>query len=192
LFPYFYLKSIRRFIRRSSLVKVVAHILKAKKLKLFFDQLIVRKIGSSKITQIHQDLPFWPIAGVHTCGVWIPLTPIERDSGPLSYVLGSHISTELFSNYPPHGLPYRSKDDFPLAKSFCDMSPGDFLAHHPRTAHWSDACSTTSGRAVYIAAFAGEKEIFHSRAAAMRFPIPLGLGNGDRLEGALFPDVYCI
>ncbi len=190
LFPYFYSAAVRTFIEQSPIGEIVGTMLCAHKARMFFDQFIVRRNACQKSTEIHQDLPFWPIVGHQTCGISIPLEGVNEGDGPLFYLPGSHKMPVLFSNYERHGLPLMKRSDFAVEALTWSLSQGDAVLHNPRTAHWSGPCKHGHTRAVYIAAFVGECERFLPRPAAMRFPIPLELDVDAQIAGPMFPIIW--
>lgn len=56
---------------------------------LFNDELLVKEPGTSRETPWHHDGSYWPIQGAPIFSVWIPLDPVQRDSGALEFIRGS-------------------------------------------------------------------------------------------------------
>lgn len=191
LFPYFYSAAIRTFLSESPIGAIAGALLQAEKVRLLFDQIIIRRPGSRKRTSVHQDLPHVPISGRQSCSFWIPLSKVTAEDGPLHYLLGSHRLGGLYSNFEPHGLPDFDSGAFSNSKTGSwELNCGDCLVHDLRTIHWSGECAGAHHRSVYIAVMVGEDETFKIRPASMSFPIDLELKEGDQIQGPLFPEIW--
>ncbi len=64
----------------SPATRVAASILDAREVVFFYDQLFVKRPLTKTRTQWHQDLPFWPLAGVDIPSLWISLDHIDQST----------------------------------------------------------------------------------------------------------------
>lgn len=108
--------------------------------KLPFDQ---------NATPAHQDGFYWNRKPNIACSLWIALDPVDRENGCLWYARGSQKLGIL-----PHeasgvlGFSQGLKD-FDVKKVDAvpaELSPGDAVAHHASTIHWTDVNRTPRHR----------------------------------------------
>jgi phytanoyl-CoA hydroxylase len=60
-------------------------------MRLWHDQLFIKRPEGSLATEFHQDLPYWPVpADAFTVSAWLALGDIGEDDGCLSFIPGSH------------------------------------------------------------------------------------------------------
>jgi ectoine hydroxylase-related dioxygenase (phytanoyl-CoA dioxygenase family) len=64
--------------------------IRANKVNIFYDQLLIKEPGTVKRTPWHHDMPYWPLVGWQVCTIWLALDPVTRESGAVEYVRGSH------------------------------------------------------------------------------------------------------
>jgi hypothetical protein len=131
----------------------------------FYDRLFVKEPGTSAATRWHQDLSYWPVRAERIVTVWMPLDPVDAESGAVAYVRGSHRWPELFAPanfYEDTGDPMERRKDAARAVDpptrdidanpsrydvvTWDAEPGDVILHHPRTIHGAPGNRTTDRR----------------------------------------------
>jgi len=108
--------------------------------KLPFDQ---------NATPAHQDGFYWNRKPNIGCSLWIALDPVDRENGCLWYARGSHLAGIL-----PHaasgvlgfsqglvGFDASKVDAVPI-----ELKPGDAVAHHASTIHWTHVNRTPRHR----------------------------------------------
>jgi ectoine hydroxylase-related dioxygenase (phytanoyl-CoA dioxygenase family) len=109
-----------------------AMLMGADAVRLWHDQALYKEAGG-KPTQAHQDQPYWPIAEDRTITAWIPLGEVDRETGCMGYVPGSHNEERRFVDI------FAGDEDASLDISdkavFVPASPGDVLFHHGKTMH---------------------------------------------------------
>jgi ectoine hydroxylase-related dioxygenase (phytanoyl-CoA dioxygenase family) len=64
--------------------------MRANKVNIFYDQLLIKEPGTVKRTPWHHDMPYWPLVGWQVCAIWLALDPVTKESGAVEYVRGSH------------------------------------------------------------------------------------------------------
>lgn len=145
------------------------------------------KPGGGAATPWHQDLQYMPLDTEKVLSIWIPLTDVTPDMGPLIFADGSHLHGALEA--PAAG------GRFPVARNG-PMRAGDASLHMGWTLH--GALRNTSGRmreAITIGCYADGARIRLDGAAPpiMRnfldsyFP---GLAPGDLAAGPLTPVIF--
>ncbi len=198
---------IREFTRRSELLELAAELLGARRVGLFFDQLLVKEPGTAANMPWHQDLPYWPVdppAALVT--LWIPFDPVDRTSGTVLYARGSHRWPETSRRWQ---LPRPSGEAAPeliepaavmVDPSFVywELEPGDVIAHHPLSVHGSpgNLSADTRRRALALRYFSDEcryhyrpKHILENPKIQAMLP-PLSFAEGDPIESEAFPIIY--
>jgi ectoine hydroxylase-related dioxygenase (phytanoyl-CoA dioxygenase family) len=123
---------IRPLTFHADVCRMAAELIGTKAVRLWHDQALYKEAGG-KSTQAHQDHPFWPIAEDATITAWIPLVEVDRETGCMGYVPGSHRDArqfvDIFAGDDSKGPQVEDQAVFVPAK------PGDVLFHHGRTMH---------------------------------------------------------
>jgi ectoine hydroxylase-related dioxygenase (phytanoyl-CoA dioxygenase family) len=153
---------IRPLTFHQEICRMAADLVGAGAIRLWHDQALYKEAGG-KSTQAHQDHPYWPIAEDATITAWIPLVEVDRETGCMGYVPGSHRDArqfiDIFAGDDSKGPHVEDQAVFVPAR------PGDVLFHHGRTMHmalpnqsgitrraytaiyFADGCTRGSGRA---------------------------------------------
>ena len=192
------------FATRSPLGGVVAALLGADDVWLYEDSVLVKEPLTEERTAFHQDMAYFHLAGELVCTAWVPLDPVDAESGAVRYVVGSHHDR---TRYRPNlfvttmALPGTEGDDVPdhdaaerrgdaRIVSF-DTEPGDVVIHHARTIHGAhgNAHATRRRRAISVR-YAGTGTVFSPVAGAPEKPHHRGVAAGDALDDAHFPRAW--
>ncbi len=80
---------VRRFVFGQRLAGIAAALMGVSAVRLYHDQSLYKE-PSGGFTPAHADQYYWPLASDRTVTVWIPLQPVPREMGPLSFYTGSH------------------------------------------------------------------------------------------------------
>ena len=144
----------RILLADSPIAEIVAGLLGAEDLWLFFDQIWVKEAGPGRRTPWHQDSTSWLVGGNQVCGFWMAVEPLEAEDS-LEFVRGSHRGPmysgtafdpydETTPYYPDSGLP--RLPDIEADRGAFDIvsfpnEPGDALFFHPQTLHGGAAGS---------------------------------------------------
>lgn len=143
---------LRDFLRNSRIPQIVCDILDADKATFWRDEVHLKSGGSStNATPWHHGIGSFPFKGEDVLTLWMPLTPVSIEDGPLRTIRGSH--RVLDRRYRP---PTRAAQSGVGSHLYCDvpdfdrlsqedqvevvtwtMAPGDALAFHPYTVHSS-------------------------------------------------------
>jgi len=129
--------------------------------RLDLDHGIFKAAGSAAPTPWHQDEAFWDGRYDHDgLSVWIPLQPVDKDSGCLQFVPGSH-RREVIRHQPiggdgrVHGLEIPNFE--PPSATICPLPLGGATVHHARTLHYSTPNTSPVHRRAYILTFTGRR-----------------------------------
>lgn len=72
------------------LPELISQLLGSQRLQFHNDQLFLKEPRSLLRTAFHQDASFFLMKGHQMAICWVPLDPVERESGAMGYVRGSH------------------------------------------------------------------------------------------------------
>lgn len=138
---------LQGFIRGSSLGPVAAYLMESNEVRFFNDHLLVKEPGTDAPTPWHQDLPYFPCRGTQVCSAWIALDEVSKDTGAMSFVVGSHKTGKQYQpeNFGTGELYAGKRFDGPVPdidgqpnefETVCyELAPGDVTFHHGLTLH---------------------------------------------------------
>ncbi|KXS10506.1 PhyH-domain-containing protein [Gonapodya prolifera JEL478] len=190
-------KQAMDFIRNGPCAEITGRIMDAKQCRFLYDQLFMREPGTESRTPWHQDQPYWSISGWQVCSVWIPLEPIDKETGSLEYIGGSHRwsahSPQKFGTgerYAGNSLPtlpdidaQRSKGELDILKY--GMEVGDALVFQAMIVHGSPGNQhSTARRRAWATRWIGDDiRWINDQEREWGFPIGYdpGLKHGDKL-----------
>ncbi len=165
---------------------MAAALMDAQAVRLWHDQALYKEAGG-KPTQAHQDHPYWPIAEDDTITAWIPLMPVDRETGCMGYVPGSHRAPEqfvdIFAGNDSNG------PDIEAQAVFVPAMPGDVLFHHGRTMHMALPNRSSDVRRAYTAIYFADG---CTRGGDRPHPSVdrTGIAPGAPIDGAATPIVW--
>jgi len=88
-FVWTYNAAFKQFVFESPAARIAARMMRASKVNVFYDQLLIKEPGTVKRTPWHHDMPYWPLVGWQVCTIWRALDRVTKDSGAVEYVRGS-------------------------------------------------------------------------------------------------------
>lgn len=165
---------------------MAADLMGAAKVRLWHDQALYKEAGGQS-TQAHQDHPYWPIAEDQTITAWIPLTAVDRETGCMGYVPGSHHDdrqfVDIFAGDDSVGPQIEDKVVFVPAEA------GDVLFHHGRTMHMALPNISSGTRRAYTAIYFADG---CTRGGDRKHPSVdrTGIAVGAKIDGAATPIVW--
>lgn len=143
---------IRPLTFHQNIAQAAAALLQASVVRLWHDQALFKEQGG-RVTDPHQDLPYWPMAEEDALTAWIPFDGSTRENGCMYYIPGSHkVADRTFVDI------FRRGDEDPMdqAKDLLTAEPvhvevprGSVAFHHGLTAHGANANRSTQTREVH-------------------------------------------
>ena len=193
-----------RFARASGLPAIAAALLRASKLNLWEDSVLVKEPGSGERTAWHQDLAYFHVSGEQLCTTWVPLDEVDAHTGAMAFVRGSHRWPQLFRPnlfVSTLAIPGTSGDEVPDIDALAargevelvqwDLAPGDVSVHHARTLHAAGANrSATRWRRAISVRYCGDDARYLFRPGAPRKPHHADVREGDELDHERCPVVW--
>jgi ectoine hydroxylase-related dioxygenase (phytanoyl-CoA dioxygenase family) len=82
-------EGVRRFTLSPRFAKIAADLMGVEGVRLYHDQALYKEPGGGP-TPYHQDRYYWPLDTDDTITMWMPLVPITREMGSMTFVDGSH------------------------------------------------------------------------------------------------------
>jgi phytanoyl-CoA hydroxylase len=157
-------------------------------LRLWHDQLLMKKPHNHAPTEYHQDAPYWPHARArHSLSAWVALVDVPVERGCMTFMPGQQDRrdiraadltdrTDLFEAAPD--LVYSPRVTLPLRA-------GDVTFHNGYTPHTANANDTDDVRLAHVIAYVDRDVAFDGRPHVCTDP--LGLEPGQPLPDAEFP-----
>jgi ectoine hydroxylase-related dioxygenase (phytanoyl-CoA dioxygenase family) len=128
------------------LAQAAAQLLGVERVRIWQDQALYKEPGG-RITDPHQDAPFWPIGDAPLVSAWIPLDGSNAENGAIGYVPGSHRLGQLKTvNLLDTSEAYDILADPAIAGRqpiYVEAAKGSVVWHHGMTVH--AALANTSG-----------------------------------------------
>jgi len=187
----------------SQLPELVATLMRADKVNLYFDQSFVKEPGTVDPTPWHNDQPFWPIKGRQVVTVWVALDKVTRDSGAVEFVAGSNAwdrwfqprsfsgENELSHNDEFEDVPdiEGNRGDYNIIS--WDMEPGDVLVFSGMTLHGAHGnASSERRRRGYALRYTGSDVVYDPRAATTSRLLSDDIASGAAIDSDSFPVVW--
>lgn len=161
-------------------------------LRLWHDHLLVKEPSKSTPTHFHQDQPFWPHANsAHPLSCWVALNDVPVERGCMTFIPESQRFTDLTAqNLRDAGSLFGLAPELVWDERVTlPLKAGDCTFHHGRTAHMANANTTDENRYGFAIIFMDATTTYTgTNHAVTNAPRDAGeLGEGDLLEGELFP-----
>lgn len=192
-----------RFARDSALPALAARLLRATKVNLWEDSVLVKEPHTGERTAWHQDLAYFHATGEQLCTTWVPLDYADAASGAMRFVRGSHRWPAL---YRPNlfvstlSIPGTQGDAVPDVDALAaagevdllawELAPGDVSVHHARTLHAAGANTTARWRRAISVRYCGDDARYWMRPGAPRKPHHAEVHEGQGLDHERCPVVW--
>ncbi|MDW3224212.1 MAG: phytanoyl-CoA dioxygenase family protein [Paracoccaceae bacterium] len=190
--------AFERFVLASPAAELAGRLMRARSIRYFTDQLIVKEAGTRKETPWHQDMPYWPVEGRQMCSIWVPVDAVPRSAG-MTFAAGSHrwqaYSPRDFTTGAEFGPRYMPVMQDPESVGATiigfEMQPGDCLVFHAMTAHAAPCNATAWRRRAFSVRCAGEDVRHRCRpAATQERTVGRPENDGQLLEPGEFPVIW--
>ncbi len=136
--------------------QAAAALIGADAVRLWHDQALFKQAGG-RITDTHQDLPYWPLSETDALTAWIPFDGSSRDSGCMGFIPGSHrIGVRKLVNIFRAGsedLDEQAKDMRISEPVYVEVPRGSVSFHHGLTAHNAKPNNSDKPREVHTMIF---------------------------------------
>ncbi len=168
--------------------QAAAELLRVPTVRLWHDQALTKRAGG-RVTDAHQDHPYWPIAETASVTAWIPFDGSTAAGGAMSYLPGSHaIGLRKFVNIF-FGEPEDILTDPEVAgiePVLVEVPKGSVAFHHGLTVHLAGANVTDRDRMV-------QTIIYFPEGSTRGYPFPHfavdrgGVEVGDVIDSDVTP-----
>ena len=193
---------LRRFACESPLPGLVAVVLRASKVNLYEDSILIKEPGTADKTFFHQDISYFHVEGDQIGTSWLPVDPVTEANGGLQFIKGSHRwgrqyrPNHFVSDLPMDGTEGEVVPDFHADRRNrvilqFDMQPGDFTVHHCRTLHGAAAnTSATMRRRALSVRYCGDDARYRIRRGVPQKPHHATVAEGEVLDHPDCPVVW--
>lgn len=187
-------------IRTSPAAEVSADLMRARRVQIFHDHVLVKEPGTSKPTPWHSDGPYYFVDGTQNVSFWSPVDPVTEAS--LRCVAGSHkwekpvlptkwLSEENF--YPDEDayMPVPDPDAEGMEIREWAMEPGDAVAFNYNILHGARGNEASARRRAFSLRLLGDDARYVERPGRTSPPF-LGhdMQPGQVLREDWFPVIF--
>lgn len=196
-----HIDGFKRAVFDSPGARIAGALMRAQKINLIFDQILVKEPGTSTPTLWHHDGTYWPVAGDQIATLWVALDNVGPETGAVEYIKGSHRWGQRFlavsfdpnqkytEDLPPVPDIDADRDKYDIAQF--TMQPGDCTLHHALTVHGAPGnTSNEDRRRAYVQRWAGDDVTYNPRPNLQRMLRDPNIPSGAPLDSALFPVVW--
>jgi ectoine hydroxylase-related dioxygenase (phytanoyl-CoA dioxygenase family) len=182
---------IRELCLSSLLPPSAARLMGSPTARLLMDEVFVKEPGTQLPVPWHTDVSYWPMAGRQMLSFWIALDQVNAESGAVQFRAGSFTSAEIhrptsFLDRSEHGLPTAATSPGTIVS--WNMAPGDAVAFHAYTLHYSPPNSTADRRRrAWSVRYAGADVRYDPREGTSAMMTVDGLAAGAELPDDLYP-----
>jgi|ERR1700731_651941 len=189
-------RNLQRMVCDSSLPMIAAQLMGSKKINLFCDNLFLKEPKTpNHPSPWHNDQPHWIVKGQKVITFWIALDHVDRASGSVQFVRGSHLWDFSRENFYRIDGTYEAIADIDMNRNALDMvhyelAPGDMTAHYGMTMHCAFGNHTSDRRRRgYAIRYTGDDVVYEPNAS-FETPVPVELIPGAVLDSFLFPVAF--
>lgn len=181
--------AVRPLTFHTDLARAAAELLGVDAVRLWQDQALYKEPGG-RITDAHQDAPFWPIGDAPMVSAWIPFEGSTVAGGATGYVPGSHrLGRMKMVKLTQTTEAYDILSDPALDGAepvFVEADPGSVVWHDGYTVHLAGANTTDRIRRVFTVVYLADG--FRRAEPWPNFPLDrAGVKVGELMEGDGLP-----
>ena len=149
-------ETVRRFVLARRFGQIAADLMGVDAVRLYHDQALFKEPGGGP-TPWHQDQFYWPLDGVKTVTMWMPLVPIQADMMAMKFVARTHENGPITMKEISDDSE-RFFDDFIHSRGLPihqiqEMAPGDATFHSGWCLHGAPGNATPRMREVMTIIF---------------------------------------
>ena len=193
----------REFMLESPAAEIAGRLMRATRVNLFHEHVLVKEPGTEERTPWHQDQPYWSVDGDQVCSIWLPLDRVPRDTCA-EWVAGSHRWGAWYTprrfvdnqDHPADDPNFRPVPDVDAHREqyqllAWDLEPGDCIVFHALTLHGAPGNRLPSRRRAYASRWTGDDARFVLRSGFMSPPPPADAPPHDSpMDSPAFPVVW--
>lgn len=142
---------VRPLTFHAGVARAAAALLGVPRLRVWHDQALYKQAGG-RVTDPHQDQPYWPLEQADTITAWIPFDGSRRENGCMGYLPGSHqVGLRKFANiftgtgFDLEGVPELCG----VETTWVEVPAGAVAFHHGLTVHRALANESPRTRRVH-------------------------------------------
>lgn len=168
----------------------IAERLAGKPLRLWHDQLLIKEPHNQAATEFHQDQPYWPHArSPGSLSAWVALQDVPVERGCMTFLPRSHLRMDLAAQNLADAESFFSLDEEMRWRErvTLPLRAGDCTFHDSRCAHMATPNRTDAERVAHVIIFMDAETVYSGKPHVITDP--LGLKEGDLLDGDMFPRV---
>jgi phytanoyl-CoA hydroxylase len=157
-------------------------------LRLWHDQLLMKKPHNGAPTEYHQDAPYWPHdSSRHCLSAWIALVDVPLERGCMSFIPGQQGRRDIrAADLTDRTDLFEAAEDLTyLPRVTVPLRAGDLTFHNGYTPHTANANDTDEVRLAHVVVYVDRELSYNGRPHVCTDP--LGLTVGSRLPDDEFP-----
>ncbi len=147
---------VRPLTFHPKIAQAAAELLGVPSIRLWHDQALFKEAGG-RVTDLHQDLPYWAMAETEALTAWIPFTGSTLENGAMGFIPGSHkIGVRKLVNIFRAGsedLDEQAKEMRVGEPVYVEVPRGSISFHHGLVAHDAKPNTTEEDREVHTMIF---------------------------------------
>jgi phytanoyl-CoA hydroxylase len=153
-------------------------------LRIWHDQLLIKRPRNGAPTEFHQDGPYWPHAGSrHSLSAWVALVDVPVDRGCMTFIPGQQERRDMRATdiTDAHDLFDAAPDLTYEPRVTVPLRAGDVTFHNAYTPHTANANDTDEFRIAHVNIYVDRDLAYTGRRHVCTDPL-------DLEPGAMLPD----
>jgi ectoine hydroxylase-related dioxygenase (phytanoyl-CoA dioxygenase family) len=145
-------EGVRKFVLSKRFGQIGAELMGVDGVRIFHEQSLFKEAGGG-LTPWHQDQYYWPLEGLTTIGMWMPLVDCSEEMGVLKFASGTHRDGFLGQNKisdESQALYNELIQDRNIPIAATAMRAGDATFHYGWTLHGAGPNLTNTTREAMI------------------------------------------
>jgi ectoine hydroxylase-related dioxygenase (phytanoyl-CoA dioxygenase family) len=178
--------AVKDFVFARRFAGIARDLMGVEGIRLWHDQALFKESGG-RITDMHQDTSYWPVATRNTTTMWLALVDVPVERGCLYFLPGTHDSVEgeyvdIFNN--PH-IPEQVKK---VERKNIPLREGDATFHNGLTFHGANPNKTSDIRQAMTVIYIADGIRFDASDERNRTHTSCeGLSDGDLIDTKYTP-----